>query len=286
MPTLETETNYYALLGIDPGADAATIRKAVVGQQRHWGARQNAPDLATRQDAERHQQLLSDIRDVLLDPGQRALYDVQRVEALPDLPPPTARGVIPADWPRRIATHANWPRRIATLGVALVFPLFLATRATSQSPAPTAFPRAPDAAVKAPVQAVTPTLRPTPLPTRAAIAPRALPDEVPVTLTGMPLSANGVPVPTQPFSLAGGHYSIAWAVAGHQPCDFVITIADSTTPGLAHTTLSNHVLNRGDGQPAQGESSVTLNSGKYRLEASSDACAWSLTLHAAWSPSG
>ena len=271
MPTLDSETNYYDVLGIDPGADAATIRKAVVGQQRHWGARQNAPDLATRQDAERHAQLLTDMRNVLLDPGQRALYDILRVEALPDRSPFS---------PARSAPTPNWSLRIAALGVALIVPLFLATPGTLQNPAPLAFPRAPDSVVPAPREPSTPTQKPTPVPTRAAAAPSVLPDEVPVTLTGMPLSSTGVPVPTQPFSLAGGHYTIAWAVAGHQPCDFVITIADPVTPALARTTLSNRILNRIDGQPAVGQTSVNLKSGKYRLEAYSDTCTWSLKLQA------
>ena len=125
-----------------------------------------------------------------------------------------------------------------------------------------------------------PTAPPAPTAPRAASVSRSLPDEVPVTLSGQPLFTSVIPPPTEPFSLAGGRYTLSWSVAGRQPCDFVITIADPVTPALARTTLSNHVQNRSDGQPAQGQTSVTLNGGKYRLEAWSDTCTWTLTLRA------
>jgi hypothetical protein len=383
MPTLETENDYYAVLGVDPGADSVTIRKAVVAAQRRWGARQNAPDLATRQEAERYAQVLTEVRDALLDPGRRALYDIQRVEALPAWP-----DVLPPATPGS-AIHSDWSGRIASIGVALVMLLLLATRASTgtlpgtvprlpappvaaptlaslQAPQPvapelaspspleptqavtprgqvfvadtdgegvflsstpnrgdrlTAWPdgsqlevvgddvsgdgltwasvRAADGQIgfvprqylsanpppqsvsaSPPPQRAAPTQPPASAPTRPAMVARSLPDEVPVTLSGTPLSTSIVPAPTQPFSLAGGRYSIAWSVAARQPCDFVITIADPITPALVRTTLANHVQNRSDGQPAQGQTSVNLNSGKYRLEAYSDTCTWTLTLRA------
>jgi hypothetical protein len=285
MPTLETETDYYALLGVDPGADAVTIRKAVVGEQRRWGARQNSPELATRQAAERYAQLLTEVRDVLLDPGRRALYDIRLVEALPTWPAlqPAAR------------TPGNWFRPTAALALTLAVVVFLASRSspgTSEAGWATAveMPRVATASVETPVPVplgvaptrprVSPTEPPAPTATRPPTVARALPDEVPVTLSGTPLFTSIVPPPTQPFSLAGGHYNLAWAVAGRQPCDFVITIADPVAPALVRTTLSNHILNRSDGQPALGQTSVNLNAGKYRLEAWSDTCLWTLTLSA------
>ena len=282
MPTLETETDYYALLGVDPGADAVTIRKAVVGEQRRWGARQNSPELATRQEAERYAQLLTEVRDVLLDPGRRALYDVQRLETLP-----TWSAVQPA------RSTGNWSRLVAGVGLALVVLLFFIIRlSTESSPTAVEMPRIANASVQTPVpsvphisanpqpQPVAPTEPTAPAATRPAIVSRSLPDDVPVMLSGTPLFTSIVPAPTQPVSLAGGRYDISWSVAGRQPCDFVITIADPVAPALVRTTLSNHILNRSDGQPALGQTSVNLNGGKYRLEAWSDTCSWTLTLRA------
>jgi peptidylprolyl isomerase len=74
------DTDYYALLAVDPGADAVAIRKAWAVQQRLWGVRQNAPDLAARHEAERQVQLLGEVRDVLLDPLRRAAYDQHQAE--------------------------------------------------------------------------------------------------------------------------------------------------------------------------------------------------------------
>ena len=67
MPTQDTD--YYALLGVDPGAATIAIRKALVREQRLWGLRQNANDPGTRQDAERRVQLLVTVADVLLKPS-------------------------------------------------------------------------------------------------------------------------------------------------------------------------------------------------------------------------
>jgi peptidylprolyl isomerase len=74
------DTDYYALLAVDPSADAVAIRKAWAVQQRLWGVRQNAPDLAARHEAERQVQLLAEVRDVLLDPLRRAAYDQHQAE--------------------------------------------------------------------------------------------------------------------------------------------------------------------------------------------------------------
>ena len=42
-PTIP-DNDYYALLAVEPNADAVAIRKAWVNEQRLWGVRQNAPD--------------------------------------------------------------------------------------------------------------------------------------------------------------------------------------------------------------------------------------------------
>src|SRR5579859_3588613 len=77
MPSLDAD--YYGLLRVDPRADATTIRSAWASEQRLWGVRQNAPDLALRHEAERHVALLGEIKEVLLDPQRRATYDRERV---------------------------------------------------------------------------------------------------------------------------------------------------------------------------------------------------------------
>lgn len=76
MPAVDAD--YYALLQVAPSADATTIRMAWAVEQRLWGVRQNAPDLATRHAAERHVLLLGQVKDVLLDPRRRANYDRER----------------------------------------------------------------------------------------------------------------------------------------------------------------------------------------------------------------
>jgi hypothetical protein len=74
------DADYYGLLRVDPKADLVTIRTAWASEQRLWGVRQNAPDLATRHAAERHVQLLGKVKDVLLDPQRRAKYDRERAQ--------------------------------------------------------------------------------------------------------------------------------------------------------------------------------------------------------------
>jgi hypothetical protein len=78
--TLTMDADYYGLLRVDPKADLLTIRNAWASEQRLWGVRQNAPDLATRHAAERHVQLLGKVKDVLLDPQRRAKYDRERAQ--------------------------------------------------------------------------------------------------------------------------------------------------------------------------------------------------------------
>ncbi|HLZ26774.1 MAG TPA: hypothetical protein VKV73_05580 [Chloroflexota bacterium] len=80
MPTVDAD--YYALLRVAPSADAATIRTAWAAEQRLWGVRQNAPDLSTRHAAERHVQLLGEVKDLLLDPVRRAQYDLERARSV------------------------------------------------------------------------------------------------------------------------------------------------------------------------------------------------------------
>jgi curved DNA-binding protein CbpA len=104
MPTVDPD--YYALLRVDPGADAVTIRTAWAVEQRLWGVRQNAPDLATRHAAERHVQLLGEVKDVLLDPHRRATYDRERARSV-------ASRAAPVPVPLEATPAAASPVRVA-----------------------------------------------------------------------------------------------------------------------------------------------------------------------------
>jgi hypothetical protein len=113
------DADYYALLHVDPRADAGTIRAAWAVQQRLWGVRQNAPDLATRHDAERRVQLLGEVKDVLLDPRRRAKYDHARVVPVPKPSAPVALPVLVAAAPVTRGYAARHPEIFKPLALGL-----------------------------------------------------------------------------------------------------------------------------------------------------------------------
>jgi hypothetical protein len=124
--------------------------------------------------------------------------------------------------------------------------------------------------------------RRTPTPVWAGPAPTAtslqFPDELPVSLSSSQASPIGVPVTTQPFLVAGGRYSLSWSISGPLPCNFTITVADSVTPAQVRFTPVNRFFNRGNQQPTEGQTTVALTTGEYRLGVYADGCAWNLTL--------
>jgi hypothetical protein len=292
MPTPEVEVDYYALLGIDPGADAVTIRKALVGEQRLWGVRQNAPDLAARHAAELRMLTLVEARDVLLDPSRRALYDVQRVPFWltgPESPEPPVEPAKPTATRGR-STHKFWPTAVG--GVAIVgfvmVPLLRGERAPAASPpqlaaSPVTRNAVPTAPTTTPVPATEPVRMDAPVAPESTVVPTVLAsiDGLPMTLSGSAQSASGVPVESEPVSLAAGRYVASWSITGQPPCGIVIRLAEPGATGHVPAVLVNHVLKRGEGQLAQGQTSIVLNSGKYRLDVAADLCAWSVTFTAA-----
>jgi hypothetical protein len=285
MPAVEVD--YYALLAVDPGADAVTIRKALVGEQRLWGVRQNAPDLATRHAAERRVQLLAEVRDILLDPSRRALYDVRRVPVWPTGPEPPESLVAPTPQPapRGRGAHRLWPTAAGALAIA-VFVLVLLVRGEHPITPETAVESSPTLSV--PIIRIVPARQshlstdppPQPVAPTATVVVRAPADDSLITLSGTPQSPTGGPVASDPFALAAGRYIASWSLTGQPPCGIVIALAEPTTTGPASVVLVNHVLKQGEGQLAQGQTSIVLSSGRYRLDVTADACAWSLLLKA------
>jgi len=77
MPTLETENDYYAVLGVDPGADSVTIRKAVIAAQRRCTPRKR-PARASPRTTSRASTGLHRV-DAFT---QRPRFDAQLVELL------------------------------------------------------------------------------------------------------------------------------------------------------------------------------------------------------------
>jgi hypothetical protein len=69
--------NHYDHLGIPSDATIEQIRAAVKDQRRTWVLRQNAPSLERRQEAERMLAEIAEAERVLLDPGERAVFDQQ-----------------------------------------------------------------------------------------------------------------------------------------------------------------------------------------------------------------
>src|SRR5690348_1125145 len=71
--------DYYALLGVDPGEDRATLEAALNAAQRTWSKGANNPKLKHAYQANRD--LIPAIRKALLgDPLARAAYDAELAE--------------------------------------------------------------------------------------------------------------------------------------------------------------------------------------------------------------
>jgi curved DNA-binding protein CbpA len=70
--TANTFTNYYKLLGIDPGADRQTVKQAYLSRIKEWHPDKN-PDRAA--EAEEKTKALNQAYQILKDPEARKNYD-------------------------------------------------------------------------------------------------------------------------------------------------------------------------------------------------------------------
>lgn len=68
----ETITNYYTLLGVDPGADPQTLKQAYLEKIKKWHPDRN-PDRT--EEAEEKTKLFNQAYGILKDPEQRKNYD-------------------------------------------------------------------------------------------------------------------------------------------------------------------------------------------------------------------
>jgi curved DNA-binding protein CbpA len=74
MPAIQPQPDWYAILDVAPGADAAAIKAA-----HRKRARELHPDINASQDANERMAEVNHARDVLLDPRARALFDRERI---------------------------------------------------------------------------------------------------------------------------------------------------------------------------------------------------------------
>ena len=65
-----TTADYYALLGVDPGATTAQIKSAYRKLAKHYH-----PDVNTSSDAAERFREITEAYDTLTDPGRRRRYD-------------------------------------------------------------------------------------------------------------------------------------------------------------------------------------------------------------------
>lgn len=104
-----TSHTHYALLGISPQADEATIRQAYRrAMRRVHPDRQRAPEAQARATAQAQE--INQARDVLLDPLRRADYDRSLVPVPPPEPvsrPAPSPAATPASSPRPATSRPN-----------------------------------------------------------------------------------------------------------------------------------------------------------------------------------
>lgn len=70
--TSDNTTNYYTLLGVDPGADRQTVKQAYLAKIKKWHPDKN-PERA--EEAEEKTKTLNQAYHILRDPEQRKNYD-------------------------------------------------------------------------------------------------------------------------------------------------------------------------------------------------------------------
>ena len=70
--TSDNTTNYYTLLGVDPGADRQTVKQAYLAKIKKWHPDKN-PERA--EEAEEKTKTLNSAYQILRDPEQRKNYD-------------------------------------------------------------------------------------------------------------------------------------------------------------------------------------------------------------------
>ena len=97
--------DFYAILDIEPDADADTIKGAVRRERRTWSKRQSGQDLNRRQTAERRMEALAQAEKTLLDPAARQKFDEQRRTQTPS----SASSALELD--SQNGTDADWMQR-------------------------------------------------------------------------------------------------------------------------------------------------------------------------------
>jgi DnaJ domain len=146
------EKNYYEILELPRNASAEKI-EAVARQEMiiHRNRKNYAPDAAVRSEAERHFELLVEIKAVLTDPVRRARYDATLGGDEPDeAPKPVAEKIIPSLVPPlRKLDLSDFRNRPAT---------------PTPTPTPKPTPTAPSQPPPVPPQAQIPTPIQTPMP--------------------------------------------------------------------------------------------------------------------------
>ena len=236
----------YELIGVSPSASITEIRTALAKQQREWNARQQAPDLTLRHEAESRMQQLAEARKVLLNPEARAAFDRERqpvgagssqqagpipgfrppppIQPSQPLPPPPIRPPIyqQPDQPRppqrpSLSTNKKW--RWVGIGVAAIIAISVISAIASGHPTPT------NNAVDSGGQSGGGTPTPTPSPTLNNQA--AAIQTVVAAVTSCAQAAT--PQPANCPQQGQGQDSIVWKVYGNVG-DGAIVVQDPNNP--------------------------------------------------------
>jgi predicted Zn-dependent protease len=99
MSSSDTFVDYYAMLGVDPSADADTIQEEIKKQRKTWRKRQGLADDQARRAAEEHISHLTEAEKILLNSAKRQEYDERRKqEASRARPAPSPGSESTTDW--------------------------------------------------------------------------------------------------------------------------------------------------------------------------------------------